>query len=55
MPDDAEERLEKIPRQFRGFAYEGAGMGFAVRDALRSAGVAATRGSSRAPAASTTT
>jgi len=34
VPDEAEERLEKIPRQFRGFAYEGAGMGFAVRDAL---------------------
>lgn len=33
-PEDAEERLEKLPRQFRGFAYEGAGMGFAVRDAL---------------------
>lgn len=33
-PDEAEQRLEQIPRQFRGFAYEGAGMGFAVRDAL---------------------
>lgn len=33
-PDEAEVFLEQIPRQFRGFAYEGAGMGFAVRDAL---------------------
>jgi enediyne biosynthesis protein E3 len=31
---EAEEGLEKIPLQFRGFAYEGAGMGFAVRDGL---------------------
>lgn len=31
---DAEERLEQIPTRFRGFAYEGAGMGFAVLDAL---------------------
>jgi len=31
---DAEERLEEIPTRFRGFAYEGAGMGFAVRDGL---------------------
>lgn len=30
----AEEQLETIPRQFRGFAYEGAGMGFAIRDGL---------------------
>ncbi|MEO7262083.1 MAG: DUF1702 family protein [Jatrophihabitantaceae bacterium] len=34
MPAEAEERLEKLPRQFRGFAYEGAGMGFAMRDGL---------------------
>ena len=34
VPAEAEERLEKLPRQFRGFAYEGAGMGFAVRDGL---------------------
>ena len=33
-PADAEEHLEGIPRQFRGFAYEGAAMGFAVRDGL---------------------
>jgi hypothetical protein len=32
--EDAEEKLETLPRQFRGFAYEGAGMGFAVRDGL---------------------
>lgn len=31
---EVEERLERIPAQFRGFAYEGAAMGFAVRDAL---------------------
>lgn len=31
---DAEARLEELPRQFRGFAYEGAGMGYAVRDGL---------------------
>jgi hypothetical protein len=31
---DAEDRLEDIPRQFRGFAYEGAAMGFAIRDGL---------------------
>ncbi|HST48002.1 DUF1702 family protein [Jatrophihabitans sp.] len=34
VPAEAEERLEQIPRQFRGFAYEGAGMGFAILDAL---------------------
>ncbi|MGI8665200.1 MAG: DUF1702 family protein [Jatrophihabitans sp.] len=34
VPAEAEERLEKIPPQFRGFAYEGAGMGFAVLDGL---------------------
>jgi enediyne biosynthesis protein E3 len=33
-PLDAEVGLEQLPRQFRGFAYEGAGMGFAVRDGL---------------------
>lgn len=32
--DEPERHLERLPRQFRGFAYEGAGMGFAVRDAL---------------------
>ncbi|HEV2781529.1 MAG TPA: DUF1702 family protein [Actinophytocola sp.] len=31
---DAEERLEQLPTRFRGFAYEGAGMGYAVLDAL---------------------
>lgn len=31
---DAEERLELVPTRFRGFAYEGAGMGFAIRDGL---------------------
>jgi hypothetical protein len=31
---EAEERLEELPRQFKGFAYEGAGMGFAMRDGL---------------------
>ncbi|WP_018810453.1 DUF1702 family protein [Salinispora pacifica] len=36
-PDVAtvEARLETIPIRFRGFAYEGAAMGFAVRDGLR--------------------
>lgn len=33
-PDAAAERLETVPRAFRGFAYEGAAMGFAVRDGL---------------------
>ncbi|GAA0458561.1 DUF1702 family protein [Actinoplanes campanulatus] len=33
-PAEAEERLETVPRQYRGFAYEGAGMGFAIRDGL---------------------
>ncbi|MEU0213027.1 DUF1702 family protein [Streptomyces canus] len=33
-PEDAEARLEALPWQFRGFAYEGAGMGFAIRDGL---------------------
>jgi hypothetical protein len=32
--EEAEEGLEQIPERFRGFAYEGAAMGFAVRDAL---------------------
>jgi hypothetical protein len=31
---DAEARLELIPGEFRGFAYEGAAMAFAVRDGL---------------------
>jgi hypothetical protein len=31
---EAEERLDGIDRQFRGFAYEGAGMGFAILDAM---------------------
>ncbi|MEV4378453.1 DUF1702 family protein [Streptosporangium sp. NPDC049644] len=31
---EAEGRLEEIPRRFRGFAYEGAGMGCAVLDGL---------------------
>ncbi|MFC4057166.1 DUF1702 family protein [Planomonospora corallina] len=33
-PAEAEERLEQVPRRFRGFAYEGAGMGFGVLDGL---------------------
>lgn len=33
-PTDAEEPLERLPTRFRGFAYEGAAMGFAVRDGL---------------------
>jgi hypothetical protein len=33
-PAAAEEPLERLPAQFRGFAYEGAAMGFAVRDGL---------------------
>jgi hypothetical protein len=31
---DVEDRLEQLPAQWRGFAYEGAAMGFAVRDGL---------------------
>ncbi|WP_275410498.1 DUF1702 family protein [Microbispora corallina] len=31
---EAEERLEQVPERFRGFAYEGAGMAFAILDAL---------------------
>jgi len=35
--DDATARLETdVPSDYRGFAYEGAGMGFAIRDTLRS-------------------
>ncbi|MGW5555898.1 DUF1702 family protein [Micromonospora sp. NPDC003944] len=30
----AEHGLEQVPERFRGFAYEGAAMGFAIRDAL---------------------
>ncbi|MEQ4721850.1 DUF1702 family protein [Nonomuraea sp. B19D2] len=33
-PAEAEERLEQVPARFRGFAYEGAGMGFAILDCL---------------------
>lgn len=33
-PLDAELDLEQVPTRFRGFAYEGAAMGFAVRDGL---------------------
>jgi hypothetical protein len=33
-PAEAAEHLEKLPERFRGFAYEGAAMGFAVRDGL---------------------
>jgi hypothetical protein len=33
-PADAEAGLERIPVRFRGFAYEGAGMGYAIRDGL---------------------
>jgi enediyne biosynthesis protein E3 len=32
--DEAAANLERVPERFRGFAYEGAAMGFAVRDAL---------------------
>lgn len=31
---EAEDRLEGVPSEFRGFAYEGAGMAFGVRDGL---------------------
>ncbi|MCG5216096.1 DUF1702 family protein [Streptosporangium sp. KLBMP 9127] len=31
---EAEDRLEQIPVRFRGFAYEGAGMAFAILDAM---------------------
>ena len=33
-PQEAEEPLELVPAQFRGFAYEGAAMAFAIRDGL---------------------
>ncbi|MGW2248883.1 DUF1702 family protein [Kitasatospora sp. NPDC001660] len=33
-PAEAEHRLETVPTRFRGFAYEGAGMGFAMLDGL---------------------
>lgn len=33
-PAEAERHLETVPVRFRGFAYEGAGMGFATLDAL---------------------
>ena len=32
--EEAETQLEQLPERFRGFAYEGAAMGFAVRDGL---------------------
>jgi hypothetical protein len=35
---DARDRLEVIPRRFRGFAYEGAAMGYAILDGLGLAG-----------------
>lgn len=33
-PWDLAARLDRLPRRFRGFAYEGAGLGLAVRDAF---------------------
>jgi hypothetical protein len=33
-PADCEHDIERLPRQYRGFAYEGAAMGMAVRDGL---------------------
>lgn len=33
-PADAEHHLERVPPQFRGFAYEGAGMAFTILDRL---------------------
>ncbi|GIF08487.1 DUF1702 family protein [Actinoplanes siamensis] len=33
-PDDVLEPLQAVPVRYRGFAYEGAAMGFAIRDAL---------------------
>ncbi|MBV1849289.1 DUF1702 family protein [Catellatospora tritici] len=33
-PLDAEQPLEELPTRYKGFAYEGAGMGFAIRDGL---------------------
>ncbi|XVQ84267.1 DUF1702 family protein [Microbispora siamensis] len=38
-PGEAEERLEEVPPRFRGFAYEGAGMGFAILDGLALSGL----------------
>ncbi|GAA1999822.1 DUF1702 family protein [Catenulispora subtropica] len=32
--EEAEANLEQLPTRFRGFAYEGAGMGYAMRDGL---------------------
>jgi hypothetical protein len=32
--EEAEANLEELPARFRGFAYEGAGMGYAMRDGL---------------------
>jgi enediyne biosynthesis protein E3 len=37
-PTDAEERLEQIPVQFRGFAYEGAAMGACMLDGMPGTG-----------------
>ncbi|MFF9645638.1 DUF1702 family protein [Kitasatospora aureofaciens] len=37
-PAEAENPLEEVPDRFRGFAYEGAGMGFAMLDGLRLSG-----------------
>jgi hypothetical protein len=37
-PAGAEEPLESVPARFRGFAYEGAAMAFAIRDGLRPGG-----------------
>jgi hypothetical protein len=37
-PADAEASLEAVPANFRGFAYEGAAMAFAIRDALPGGG-----------------
>ncbi|MEV1121163.1 DUF1702 family protein [Actinosynnema sp. NPDC049800] len=33
-PRDAEEALERLPTRFKGFAYEGAGMGLAILDGM---------------------
>ncbi|MFE9411211.1 DUF1702 family protein [Streptomyces sp. NPDC006704] len=43
VPQEAEERLESVPSEFRGFAYEGAGMGFAIRDGLPFGGTQVSR------------
>lgn len=37
--DEIADRLDDVPAQYRGFAYEGAAMGFAVRDALPMGGM----------------